>query len=473
MRKALLSLTAFLSCASAFGSAFGDELQDVVVIGAGLSGLNAARTIHALAPDKRLLVLEARNRLGGRTWTHEGVEMGGELIDKDHVFMRGLLKDLGLPLDSVKLTGEVFSLLDHKKQSTKALQASLDGVLAKLKFLHKTLRKEEKIIFADGQPIYAGLIENLQLSDIESRLFGVIVQDETGRPLDEVPLVDLAGWIKRLEGYQSLFKAKASFFKRQFLKGYTYQYRVHGGTSALCDTLAALLPENSVRLETPATHITRANDVYRIQTPTGDILTRHLVITTPFSVLRGEGLLDMEALGLNADVKTAIATMPYGRNGKVIVPTQEKASVSYFIDGDNGLSGWSNPKGLTFITTHDDQTPLCEEAVTSMGYTRQEGTQVVAWSQDPYALGSWSIMVAKENCDHVSTRLARSKELAGLIHVAGPFNENSLFFAGEHTCDEQTPIKANNNKPIIKGYMQSALFSGHVVGSYLGSHLGK
>jgi monoamine oxidase len=40
---------------------------DVIVIGAGLAGLTAARDLHEAG--RRVIVLEARDRLGGRTWT--------------------------------------------------------------------------------------------------------------------------------------------------------------------------------------------------------------------------------------------------------------------------------------------------------------------------------------------------------------------------------------------------------------------
>ena len=43
---------------------------DVVVIGAGAAGVAAARRIAAA--EVRVLVLEARNRVGGRAWTLRG-----------------------------------------------------------------------------------------------------------------------------------------------------------------------------------------------------------------------------------------------------------------------------------------------------------------------------------------------------------------------------------------------------------------
>ena len=64
--------------------------QDVIVIGAGLAGLTAARELgHA---GRRVLLLEARDRLGGRAYTsHLGrseVELGGAFVHwfQPHVF---------------------------------------------------------------------------------------------------------------------------------------------------------------------------------------------------------------------------------------------------------------------------------------------------------------------------------------------------------------------------------------------------
>jgi monoamine oxidase len=73
----------------------------IVVVGAGLAGLAAAWTARAAGHD--VTVLEARERVGGRTWSQEiapgvVVERGGEWIDADQHTIRWFCATLGLPI---------------------------------------------------------------------------------------------------------------------------------------------------------------------------------------------------------------------------------------------------------------------------------------------------------------------------------------------------------------------------------------
>lgn len=56
---------------------------DVTIIGAGWAGLIAARDLTQRT-NLRVLIVEARNRIGGRTWTAtergENFEMGGNWV---------------------------------------------------------------------------------------------------------------------------------------------------------------------------------------------------------------------------------------------------------------------------------------------------------------------------------------------------------------------------------------------------------
>ena len=77
----------------------------VVVVGAGLAGTTAAYRLAQQGISVQLF--EARDRVGGRCWTARSfadgqmAEHGGEFIDTRHVHLRGLAKELGLPLDDL------------------------------------------------------------------------------------------------------------------------------------------------------------------------------------------------------------------------------------------------------------------------------------------------------------------------------------------------------------------------------------
>ncbi len=76
---------------------------DVVVIGAGPAGLTAAYTLAKAG--KKVTVVEARNRVGGRTWNgkilddngrEHFIEIGGQWISPDQTRLTALTEELGL-----------------------------------------------------------------------------------------------------------------------------------------------------------------------------------------------------------------------------------------------------------------------------------------------------------------------------------------------------------------------------------------
>ena len=68
----------------------------VIVIGAGLSGLAAARALAASGVE--VVVLEARERIGGRVWTEDGIDLGAHWIHgTEGNPITNLARELGVP----------------------------------------------------------------------------------------------------------------------------------------------------------------------------------------------------------------------------------------------------------------------------------------------------------------------------------------------------------------------------------------
>ena len=68
------------------GTAHGEGVRDaghadVLIIGAGVSGIDAAHHVRERFPDRSLLILEAKDGHGGTWWTHRypGVRSDSDL----------------------------------------------------------------------------------------------------------------------------------------------------------------------------------------------------------------------------------------------------------------------------------------------------------------------------------------------------------------------------------------------------------
>ncbi|RFA17344.1 putrescine oxidase [Subtercola boreus] len=122
--------------------------RDVAIIGAGVTGLTAADSLRAAGLT--VIVLEARERVGGRLWTDhidgQLFELGGQWVSPDQTALIETLDELGLGTYSryregesvyigpggapARFTGDIFPAGEHTQAELERLIALLDDLVA-------------------------------------------------------------------------------------------------------------------------------------------------------------------------------------------------------------------------------------------------------------------------------------------------------------------------------------------------------
>jgi monoamine oxidase len=93
---------------------------EIIIIGAGLAGLTAARELVAEGVD--VVVLEARDRVGGRTWTQPAsdgtlIDMGGQWIGPTQHHLIRLAKQVGATTFPTYVDGENIEYRDGQRST--------------------------------------------------------------------------------------------------------------------------------------------------------------------------------------------------------------------------------------------------------------------------------------------------------------------------------------------------------------------
>ena len=105
IRQGALAATGLLLSPSLFAQSSPGKKSKVIIIGAGLAGLSAAYKLRQKNPDIALTLLESRNRIGGRVFSHQidkdlVIELGGEWVGNSHTRMQELCGELKLELQN-------------------------------------------------------------------------------------------------------------------------------------------------------------------------------------------------------------------------------------------------------------------------------------------------------------------------------------------------------------------------------------
>lgn len=110
------------------GSAMVDEFLDVVIVGAGLSGIGAARYLKKRLPGKTFAILETKSRIGG-TWDlfrYPGIRSDSDMHTMGYAFK---------PWNHPKAISDGDAILDYVREA-----AAENGLLQHVRFDHRLIR---------------------------------------------------------------------------------------------------------------------------------------------------------------------------------------------------------------------------------------------------------------------------------------------------------------------------------------------
>jgi monoamine oxidase len=263
--------------------AMSDE-TDVVVIGAGLAGLACARALSERGVD--VVVLEARDRVGGRTLSQKvgrgTFDFGAQWIGPTQDRAAALAKDLGVETFPTFCTGRKVMELDGVVRTYAGMIPRL--LPHRLLDLHLALRRIDKeaanISLSDpagnvaGRRLDAETLESWKLRHVRSRavreLLDATVRVVFGAEPGELSLLHFLFYIRSGGNIMRLLEIESGAQQQRFVLG----------AQALAIGLAKRL-EGKVRLGAPVRRVVRDGERTVVKADAIEVHARHVVVAVP------------------------------------------------------------------------------------------------------------------------------------------------------------------------------------------------
>ncbi|TTC59073.1 Amine oxidase [flavin-containing] A [Bagarius yarrelli] len=230
------------------------EVCDVVVVGGGLSGLCSARRLKERNEKLRVLVLEAKGRVGGRTLTlslpaSDGMDywdMGGQWVGSSQTDVMGLIQDLGLEVYTQFTEGKKVHHRGGANAEISTYTSSIPSfpLLVLLDFMHFLWRTPDALQL-DSMTLKSYMEKHIWTTQLTEEL-ELCTRSVFGMETSQLSFL-----------YFLMYSAAAGGVMRllETTPGSAQEFKVKGGTQQLSKRIAQQLGEENVRLGSAVTAI--------------------------------------------------------------------------------------------------------------------------------------------------------------------------------------------------------------------------
>ncbi|XP_023193750.1 probable flavin-containing monoamine oxidase A [Xiphophorus maculatus] len=271
------------------------DIWDVVIVGAGLSGLSAAHLLTKRDAKLKILILEGKDRVGGRTVSSEipaadGADrwdFGGQWVGSTQTHIMELIKELGLEVypqfnDGKKVlhVGGPASRVRTYRTGIPALSplVLLDFIQMLWKFdrLCRTVCVQDPLrtpnaAELDSMTVHSYIEQHAWTEELKEQM-GVCSRSVFGVELSQMSFLFFLMYAAAAGGLLALLESTP---------GCAQEFKIKGGTQQLSECLAQQVGWKNVRLGSAVMAIWQDGEWARVMTTSDTFLCRAVIVTCP------------------------------------------------------------------------------------------------------------------------------------------------------------------------------------------------